>query len=92
MADRGMLNGISQYTRDACNFMNKVGLSKMRRYCKQFRPRMDFDKGLLLLRSVAQMGYTEASLKHNVSRQYAFQTVKHFYEIAKEAERWQEKL
>ena len=92
MGSYDMRNGVSQYVRDAVTQINKVGVANLRRYFKRFHPRTDFGKGILLIRSVAQLGYTDAALKHNVSKQHAHRTLQRYYEIAKEAERWQEKL
>ena len=87
-----MLNGISQYVRDAVTQINKVGVGNLRRYCKQFYPKSDFDRSLRIIRTVAQIGYTDASYVFGVSKQMMHQTIQKYYKIAKEVEQWQEKL
>lgn len=91
MASYGMCNGISQSVRDAVNQINKVGVANLKRYCEQFHPKCKFDESMRIIRSVAMHGYSEAGRIHDVTHQYAHQTLMSYYKIAKEAEVWQEK-
>ena len=90
MASYCMCNGISQSVRDKVKQINKVWVAKLRKYCKEFYPRSNFDKALLLIRSVAQHGYAYGAKVYGVSKQYAEATLNRYYERAKEAEKWQE--
>lgn len=85
-------DGISPKVREMVNRINTVGIAKVSRYCKRFHPRFDFDKALMIVRYVAQHGYSNAGRLFGVSKQLAEQKLKKLYEIAKEAEIWQENL
>lgn len=85
MLTHQMRNGISDNVREMVSFINKVGVSNVKKYCQEKYPRTDFNKALLIIRSIAVMGYQEAGYKHNVSRQCAEQTLKKIYKIAREA-------
>lgn len=85
-------DGISPNIREMVTKINKCGVAKLKRYSERFHPRFDFDKAMTIIRHVAKYGYKDAGYRFNVSRQLAEQKLKKCYEMAKEAERWQETL
>lgn len=85
-------DGISPNIREMVERINKVGVVRLKRYCKRFHPRFDFDKALMIIRYVAQNGYECAGKRFHVSRQLCEQKLKKLCDFAEEAERWQENL
>ena len=77
-------DGISPFIREAVTDINKVGLIKMKRYCQQFHPNLNFDRNLLLVRHIAKYGYAETGYRFNISRQAAHSALVAFHKIAKE--------
>lgn len=83
---------VSPSVRDVVYTINRVGVKKLRRYCNTFHPRTDFDKGMILIRTVAKLGYTSGAKALGVSPQYAHKQLMTYGQMAKEAEKWQENL
>ena len=83
---------VSPSIRDMVGVINRCGVAKLRRYCKTFHPRMDFDKAILLIRSIAKLGYTAGAEAQGVTAQYAHKVLEKYCRMAKEAEKWQENL
>lgn len=79
-------DGISPYIREAVTDINKVGLAKLKRYCQQFHPNLNFDKNLLIIRHIAKCGYADAGYHFDMSRQAAHYILVKFHEMAKEIE------
>jgi len=85
-------DGISPNIREMVERINKLGVAKLKRYCKRFHTRFEFDKAMTIIRHVAKYGYTDAGYRFGVSKQLTEQKLKKLYEMAKEAEKWQEIL
>lgn len=68
-------------------FINSVGLSKIRKYFTENTRMKDFDRNLEIVRYSAKFGYTPCSIEFDISRQRAEQIMKRFYEAAIEIER-----
>lgn len=85
-------DGLSPKIREMVTQINKCGVNKLRRYCKRFHPKFNFDKALLIVRHVSKYGYTFTGYAFNVRRQLVEQKLKKCYELSKEAEKWQEIL
>ena len=71
--------------------INRVGLKKIRHLCSRKYPTFNFERNLLIVRSIAKVGYTEAGAKFSLSRQRTHQILKRFYKLALEIERTEQK-
>lgn len=76
-----IINGVSVQARLMAQKINEVGLRRILLACAG-RTRMDLEKDVALLRSVAKLGYAGAGKQHGVSRQRAEQVTKEFYRCA----------
>lgn len=87
MGSYGMCGGISQEVRYAVMKINNVGVGRLKRYCKEKHPRMDFDRAISIIRCIAKYGYAEAARQFDISRNYAHSVLKRYAKVAAEVEK-----
>ncbi len=79
-------DGLSPEIRYMVGRINEVGVKEIRDYCDKHKPRMNFRRQLLIVRTVAQKGYTYAGYELGITKQAAEISLKRIYGIALEVE------
>ena len=79
-------DGISPEIRYMVGRINEVGVNEIRDYCDKYKPKLNFRRQLLIVRTVAKKGYTYAGYELGITRQAAEQALKRMYNNALEVE------
>lgn len=79
-------DGISPKIRTMVQKINEVGVNDIVRYCDKYRPRINIRRQMKIVRTVAKLGYTYASMELGMTKQGAEEALKRIYGIALEVE------
>ncbi len=80
-------DGISPEIRTMVKKINEVGLVEIRNFHDKYRPRTNFRRQLLIVRTAAKKGYTYAGFELGISKQAVEQSLKKMYDVALEVEK-----
>lgn len=79
-------NGISPEIERMVKTINRVGVKKLLTYYDKHKPRTNFRRQLLIVRSIAQKGYSTTAREMGISYQAVEHTLRRMYETALKVE------